>query len=152
MSGFSYEALIASGDRTGLLEVTRDLNVALLRKTMEHIEAHPEEHDQATWVCGSQMCFAGHAAVADGATLEPGMYMPNAMSEWLGTTHVSDYAQRALGLTSGEANRLFYADNSVEDLRVLVDDLIEKGHLADHDVRYYDAGITEFYAPVERAL
>lgn len=44
------------------------LNVPLLRKTLEHIEAHPDDWNQCFWrgvsyvaECGTAMCFAGWA-------------------------------------------------------------------------------------------
>jgi hypothetical protein len=41
------------------------INVPLLRKTLEYITEHPEEHDQEMWGlktrCGTTYCLAGHA-------------------------------------------------------------------------------------------
>ncbi len=58
-------------------------NIQLLRQTMKHILANPQNHNQETWfspdygaedvnMCNTTMCFAGHAAVlAGGQTPNP---------------------------------------------------------------------------------
>lgn len=101
------------------------LNVPLLRKTLEHIEAHPEEHDQCTWrsPCGSTMCFAGHAAVINGAAMvgEAVVLTPEGDER-----PVSTYAAKILGLTCGEAEELFYDCSYLDEVRVVVTDLIER--------------------------
>ena len=36
-------------------------NVELLERVMQHIDDHPEQHEQAVWVrheCGTAACFA----------------------------------------------------------------------------------------------
>lgn len=105
------------------------VNVALLTKVMEHIEAHPEEHDQVDWgviePCGTKFCFAGHTVAISGYEL---VFSKNKLSlcrqpgtseEWF-----IDYAARAeLGISFDEAEHLFYADTA-EELRGIVDDLI----------------------------
>lgn len=42
-------------------------NVARLRETLAHITAHPEDHMQSAWRCGTSACFAGHTAILAGA-------------------------------------------------------------------------------------
>lgn len=42
-------------------------NVRLLKRTLTHVEQHPEEWDQASWRCRTGMCFAGHALTLKGA-------------------------------------------------------------------------------------
>jgi hypothetical protein len=42
-------------------------NVALLKQTLAHIEAHPETWKQEYFRCGTGMCFAGWAAELHGA-------------------------------------------------------------------------------------
>jgi hypothetical protein len=48
------------------------INLPLLQKALDHIEAHPEEWDQESWgrqtACGTTACLAGHIALMDGWT------------------------------------------------------------------------------------
>jgi hypothetical protein len=41
-------------------------NMDLIARTLGQIIVNPEEWTQATWRCGSGMCFAGHAAALSG--------------------------------------------------------------------------------------
>ena len=41
-------------------------NKELLRKTMNYIIEHPEEHNQDAWHCGSAHCFAGIGQILAG--------------------------------------------------------------------------------------
>ncbi len=125
------------------------LDVPLLRKTMEHITDHPEEHDQEKWLCGSFACFAGRAAVLAGATDLGDGRVRGILGDRIEDKHVSDYAQRLLGLTDGEAARLFSAYNDAWDLAGMVDHLVEKGHLAEWGVSYYRDGTTEWFVSTE---
>lgn len=105
-------------------------NYPLLRKTMEHIEAHPEEHDQDHWglktACGTVMCFAGHAAVLDGATpiwnQGPSDRHPEmeAVIRNGSAMRVEQYAGMALGLTDKEADELFWGADDIDDVRKVV--------------------------------
>lgn len=117
-------------------------NAVLLRRTLDWIEKHPEEHDQTTWRCKTGMCFAGHAV-----TLAGGRWAFNAASDpnraaylhavqgddphqvrFIGGHRVikaRDRAQRILGLSDERADDLFDASNCRVDLREMVDDLCE---------------------------
>lgn len=85
------------------------LNKALLRKVARHILEEPRRYDQTTFVrdvptdrspCGTQACIAGWADhLANGRKLTEGMSQ-NAIRR---------RAKKALGLTEGEATRLFAA-------------------------------------------
>lgn len=123
-----------------------DLNIELLTKVMEHIEAHPDEHDQSFWAhrsdCGTAFCFAGHAV---NMTLRPdeSLYWEKLDApgvELVGATWIetdplsqtyqppvliSERAARVLGLTVSEASDLFMATNTHHCLREAVDRLIE---------------------------
>lgn len=73
-----------------------DLNIALLSKVMDHIEHHPEEHDQTYWAtkttttaCGTAFCFAGHAV---NMTLGP-----NERMVWEGIFTSSDDNRMVIG-------------------------------------------------------
>ncbi|WP_049577376.1 hypothetical protein [Streptomyces sp. SBT349] len=119
-------------------------NADLLRRTLAHIKAHPEQWDQTAFRCGSTGCFAFHAARLAGAELtapEPdivrcGSTIPNSNSRvvfndaarslgftendpWLG---IGEFARRALALTDAEASALFAASNSFGDLAELVEE------------------------------
>lgn len=108
-------------------------NYPLLRKTMEHIEAHPEEHDQRYWglqtPCGTTMCFAGHAVVLAGLTpvwnkddryfLAEGE-MIAAIDEEGTRWSVQVGAARALGLGPDEADELFQECGDLNAVRRVV--------------------------------
>ncbi len=120
-------------------------NVPLLRQTMAHIEAHPEEWYQGSWRCDTGMCFAGHAAIIDGAAwackaedgfdldeladIDPEAFEAVCPPDTAGTMNVAVYAQQALGLELGEAARLFRMGNTLGDLLRIVDELCAKGQV-----------------------
>jgi hypothetical protein len=101
------------------------INITLLTRTLEYIEAHPLEWVQSDWTCGTAGCFAWHAAILDGARRDPA-YEPD---EWVvgpstsETEHVSDYAEAALGLSGEQADQHFGEDNTLADLRRIVGEL-----------------------------
>lgn len=108
-------------------------NVALLRETLAHIEAHPGEWDQSVYRCQTGLCFAGHAAVlAGGRWADPGgQTHPTslvaepaddadrtyAVTGFGPVTHVADRATRVLGLTTDQADDLFDPSNTLAYLR-----------------------------------
>lgn len=119
--------------------MTHKINADLLETTMEYIEAHPEEHDQGTWRnrCSTAFCFAGHAAILAGA--ESPKVLANSTDYWYIDTdgkavadreehpravHVQEYARAALGLNYPQTPILFHSDNTVYQLRAMVDKLI----------------------------
>lgn len=98
------------------------VNVPLLRKILDHITAHPEEHDQEVWAertaCGTVMCLAGHAAVMTGHTIA---YERRANGDWMvryctNGEQIEDVARDALGLTYLQAAKLFDSQNSRDTL------------------------------------
>lgn len=109
-------------------------NVALLNQTLAYIEAHPQEWDQTTWHCGTTACFAGHAALLDGAEWAPANVpigelvlardddpdLNVLVLDGTPSVFVDDRAQRILGLTEYQATELFSGCNSLDDLRTLV--------------------------------
>lgn len=115
-------------------ELNPTRNVELLERTMQHIDDHPEAHDQCIWVndCGSAACFAGWAAlihfgpsVCNGAG---GYQLPSPYGDPLPNgafPPMSFQAARLLGLTMVEANTLFSASNTPEMLRLMVTDLTD---------------------------
>ena len=147
---FDLKALLEQGDRTDL-HIPHDqlLDIPLARKTIEHIEAHPEEWEQSEWICKTGMCYAGHSAHFAGAEAPEGRWgdalsarvtgpaIDEFSTPYDGWVHISDYAQHVLGLADGEAARMFWSDNSLDDLRGMVTSLEVSGHLADWGVQYW---------------
>lgn len=91
-----------------------------LQAAMDHIEAHPDEWNQATWVCGTVACLAGHIVLQAGAQPEDreegdehGEYVTlsgarfNTFNLAVALTHITD----------AEAQQLFDAWNTMPELR-----------------------------------
>lgn len=95
------------------------VNVALLRQTMDYIEAHPEEWDQRVWSCGTTACFAGWAVKLSGIDIDA------AVCDMGGgvTASVGIVAQELLGITDKAADALFSGCNRMGDLLFYVDAL-----------------------------
>lgn len=95
------------------------INVPLLRKSLEHIDAHPEEHDQRHWAqrtpCGTKLCLAGTAVVLSGYDIRWG---EDAIVSAQTTTgaYIEDLAQEQLGLNDSAANWLFHKCEDADDL------------------------------------
>lgn len=109
------------------------INVPLMRKVLEHITAHPEEHNQHVWAernpCGTTYCMAGQTVLMAGHEIawsngsEPDLdedcadhvttriETPDGRSNYI--PHV---AARELGLSGCQATELFYDSTSIEDL------------------------------------
>lgn len=114
------------------------INEDLLRRVLEHITAHPEEHDQNDWAargprCGTAMCLAGHAVVLGGHALAwrragPTYPMPGVREVASETTEgleVSELAQELLGLRPWEADRLFFDAQSLAHLWRIASELTD---------------------------
>jgi len=107
-------------------------NIELLNKVMNHIELHPNQHDQTVWaertVCGTAMCFAGWAVVLSGGKIAfAGNSTRTSQCRIDGAMDDIDLvAERLLGLSMDDANDLFGPTNTIEDLREIVDMLIER--------------------------
>jgi hypothetical protein len=113
--------------------VSSTVDVALLRKTLEYVTAHPERWEQGYWIrstpCGTTACLAGTVVLHAG-------YRPHrdfaAESRMLSYVHVGpdvpvprvradvaevrEVAKLLLGLDEDEATRLFYSRNTLRDL------------------------------------
>lgn len=115
-------------------------NVLLLRQTLTHIAAHPGDWKQAEWRCRSGMCFAGTACHLDGGqwaySSDNRMFADLLIAEAADDDEdvcprhgdgpvipANERAQRILGLTDDQADRLFDEDNTLADLRRIVSDL-----------------------------
>lgn len=125
-------------------------NLPLLRKVLDHIDAHPEEWAQGTWAqrsyplerhvrelnrgravelpvpaCGTAFCIAGHAAVMAGFTVS---WPSDATSSALLTSgdHIEDVARDELGLTAGEARVLFWGRNTRAEVQRIAVGIAER--------------------------
>lgn len=105
------------------------VNVDLLRRTLAHIEQHPEEWDQGTWRCGTAACFAGHAAILAGGRWSTDSLLPyataNVVSPDGSVRFVAEFAEEQLGLTDGQWGQLFHFENTLDDLRRIVGELCD---------------------------
>jgi hypothetical protein len=122
---------------------------------IEHVEKQPAgtEWNQGTWlkvtppeeqghVCNTAMCFAGWKVYLDGYTKvekrpfdayghsdELRMVNPET-GEHVNEYDIARYAEARLGLTTYEADMLFYEGNKIATLHEYIDD-IEAGRLVD---------------------
>lgn len=113
-------------------------NLPLLRKVLDHIDAHPEEWNQMSWarnfaladgfwsvskseiesatgreLCDTAYCIAGHAvAMTEGIEwTKDGYGTPASGADWY------DAGARALGIESWEAAALFDSGNDRTDVQ-----------------------------------
>lgn len=106
-------------------EENREVNVPLLRKTLEHITAHPEEWDQSNWAresetspCGTAYCVAGQTVHSLGHQLvwNPGTNNASFCRVDGKLRTIQSAAAHALGITYDDAIRLFNALNDLNSL------------------------------------
>lgn len=109
-----------------------ELNIPLLRKTMEYIEAHPEDWDQMHYAmkseessCGTAMCFAGTAVYLEGYS-----FVFHRLSGRIGEVVAVDCtkqgnpmlidhkARELLGLTETQADEIFGAVHINDPVRM----------------------------------
>lgn len=109
-------------------------NVELLERVMQHIQDHPEQHNQREWIendCGTAACFAGWAVQFSDMqavqTLTYGVFRDAAG----GLYSTGEAAERVLGLTFEEALALFDARNGRHELALMVKDLVNGDQLLD---------------------
>lgn len=106
-------------------------NIPALEATYARIVERPDEWNQGDWLCNTGMCFAGHAAMLEGATLPPVLSMSWTVDpetgeyrRWEpsnGAVHVSDFARQRLGLTELQASELFAGGNDLSRIRRIID-------------------------------
>lgn len=102
-------------------------NVPLLRKVMEHVEAHPEEWDQANWIshCGTKACFAGWALHFTGHTLtwvDEDSVSLDGRDPYMTPSDVINTACKELGITQREGVRLFDSCRTMLELREIAEE------------------------------
>lgn len=99
-----------------------------LDAVLNHIETHPEQHNQSSWgvktECGTTACFAGWTLLMFGKP-EDILWLDNFA---LSTPHdsyddVDDIAGDILGLEEDQRPALFYTAKTLEDVKVIVKEL-----------------------------
>jgi len=114
------------------------VNKELLRRTMDAVPANPELHNQKLWAtqtdCGTAYCFAGWACKlsgfeADFEFLEPNKAGVIDAARLVGGDQIDYKASQLLGLDWWSAECLFAAENTTADLKELVDEICENGHV-----------------------
>jgi hypothetical protein len=84
------------------------MNMQRFRQVLAYIEAHPEEWNQREW-CGSECCFAGHAACFAGVNAK--------RTTWAGA--VADVAQEWLGMSAAQFRWLYAEGRTLDDFRTV---------------------------------
>ena len=114
-------------------------NLPLLRKVLEHVDAHPDEWNQHAWgmqtsrsACGTAFCIAGHAAVMAGLTpvwkrTGDETFMHSVVDADGNEVFVAYAAQDALGLTGAEQEQLFWLYNSRADVQTVAERIAARG-------------------------
>jgi len=91
-------------------------NIKLLKEVRDNIVMNPDKHNQKTWVCGTRMCIAGHAAVMSGKakvahSIDWGDYF---VDQYGDDVSPSSVAQDELSLSPEEYEYLFFCmDNEI---------------------------------------
>lgn len=120
-------------------------NTELLEVVMQHIEDHPDKHDQGDYVrdCGTVACFAGWACLLSGWQYVS--TYPARVGDGKHEKSIPALAIELLGLTEDESEILFDDNNTRPALRLMVKDLVNGDHLRDLDqyVAETDSGVSE---------
>lgn len=100
-------------------------DIDLLDRVMDHIETHPEEYFQLDWVCGTTACVGGRTCILSGDTPKLIRRGTQIRADFVvtvagDTRDIGDRARELLGLTSEQADRLFWGDNTLDDVRSMV--------------------------------
>lgn len=108
-------------------------NIDLAKRVLDHILRNPREHKQDQWRCQSGMCFAGWACVLSGAEFvsddpdhEDYYYVRDLNGE---KVPLWDHATDALGIDILTSTALFEADNTIQDLELMIAALSKEGRL-----------------------
>jgi hypothetical protein len=123
------------------------VNVELLTETLDHIKNNPQQWRQDFWFinfdphgneihekitldveeinsCGTAFCFAGHAALKAGAEAPP-KDRPWCEGWKVEGSPVEVWSAARLGISNEQADILFDSSNTLNDLEVLVQALID---------------------------
>lgn len=102
----------------------------LLKETYQEIIKHPEQHNQARWysneyigdvVCSTAYCFAGmavHLAYPKAIFASGDSVYCNAE---MSAASIPELAAELLGLDSDQADMLFASNNTLENIRLLLE-------------------------------
>ncbi len=94
--------------------------IKLAEDVLQHIKDNPKQWFQQDWIhqneCGTVACFAGHACLMSGGTLEN-------YKGLVGLARVPREAIKLLGLADEEADVLFAGGNTLEMLEMMVKDI-----------------------------
>jgi len=110
------------------------INVPLLRKALEHIDAHPEEHDQRSWMrqtsCGTTMCLAATVAVLAGHEIDwsKSLMTTGDLAHFYAVVDgrtVPEAAQDSLGADDEQAYSLFYGCKNADDLWAAAEEMTD---------------------------
>jgi hypothetical protein len=102
-------------------------------EVIDHIRAHPEEHDQFVWICGTRASAGGRAILLAG--YEPVevwgdeadvVRNPDTGEE----LHVWDAAVQLMQLTVAEAGDLFAGFNDLDDLEGIAAQVVARQRAA----------------------
>jgi len=100
------------------------VNAPLMFKTLDHIDAHPDEYNQGEWAtkgpCGTVACFAGTAVMLAGHEFDFRYEDVDATDVVKDGRSIREVARLELGLTFDQGEVLFYGGNSLDDVRELV--------------------------------
>lgn len=105
------------------LDSVTQINVPLLRKTLEYAEAHPEEIALGSWAsrspCGTTACIAGTAVILAGHAIDWANPKPNGdVSFVVGGRHIEEVACEELNLTELQADDMFYCSSLAQAWQV----------------------------------
>lgn len=107
-------------------------NVPLFRKIFEHIDAHPEEWNQDMWAtkteCGTAYCFAGFAMAFSGEDEadfgpDPFVKVGDVSHHTKSDKSIERVGREALGINEKDAETLFWARNTLDDLHSIAADI-----------------------------
>jgi hypothetical protein len=99
-------------------EVVLMANAELLHKVLKHIKANPSEYDPVRWhrdFAGwtLRLTVPGMEVRKDSLDVER-LFTPDGEHVWI--QDIGPWAQRLLGLTDGQAARLFSGTNTLDDI------------------------------------
>lgn len=117
-------------------------NIAELESTLQQIADDPTAWNQESWICATTACYAGRVALNHGCRLLPEErereavvvrtpegpfgchYDMGILTRQGKLVTVREFAQDTLGLTTVEADLLFYGNNKLADLQDIVKGLV----------------------------
>lgn len=134
-------------------------DIARFDRALDHIEAHPERHEQGVWVrksvnCGTAGCIAGWVVVQEYPDAEfvqdshdhGGSYSSVALPG--GVESIEQVARGLLGIDTGQGDALFASGNTLDELRAMRDLLAERPDVPGYnlaDLRATDEYNDEYY-------